>query len=224
MTRSSQLGGSDRRLEPLVNGAVIEIRTPSAVGSEIIMLTTAHCTIVAVDIEGFGRRSRNNINQVRVRHGLYRSMQCAFDAAGIPWMSCHREDRGDGVLVLASADVPKALFVNNLPDTLVCALAEHNALHPAEERIRLRLALHAGEITYDEHGVTSSSIMHTFRLIDAAALRTKLAKSSATLAIISSDWFYDDVVRHSERSVASSYRSINVTAKETTARAWIRLL
>jgi hypothetical protein len=224
MTEISDRVGFDRKLEPLVNGALIEIRTPSAAGSETIMLTTAHCTIVAVDVEGFGRRNRTNMNQVRVRHGMYRSMHHAFDAAGIPWMSCRREDRGDGVLVLASADVPKALFVNNLPDTLVCALTEHNAAHPAEERIRLRLALHAGEITYDEHGVTASSITHTFRLIDATALRTKLAKSAATLAIISSDWFYDEVVRHSERSEAPSYRPINVATKETTARAWIRLL
>jgi hypothetical protein len=164
------------------------------------------------------------MNQVRVRHGMYRSMRLAFNAAGIPWTSCRREDRGDGVLVLAPATVPKVLFGNNLPGTLAHALTEHNAAHPTEERIRLRLALHAGEITYDEHGVTASSITHTFRLVDADALRTKLARSTATLAIISSDWFYDEVIRHSEHSDAPSYRSTNVTAKETSARAWIRLL
>ncbi|HJP75174.1 MAG TPA: hypothetical protein VJ914_12945 [Pseudonocardiaceae bacterium] len=207
-----------------VNGASIEIMTPSAAGSETITLRTAHCTIVAVDIEGFGRRSRTNLNQVRVRHGMYRSMHQAFDVAGIPWTSCHREDRGDGILVLAPADVPKVLFGDYLPGALVRALTAHNAAHPVEERIRLRLALHAGEITYDEHGVTASSITHTFRLVDAAALRAKLAKSAATLAVISSDWFYDEVVRHSERSAARSYRSINVTTKETSTRAWVRLL
>jgi hypothetical protein len=61
-------------------------------------------------------------------------------------------------------------------------------------------------------------------LVDAAALRTKLAKSSATLAMISSDWFYDEVIRHSERSAAASYRPTNVATKETTTRAWIRLV
>jgi hypothetical protein len=207
-----------------VNGASIEIKSSPMADSETIFLTTAHCTIVTVDIEGFGRHSRTNMNQVRVRHGMYRSMHEAFDAAGIPWTSCRREDRGDGILILAPAHVPKVLFSDLLPDTLVQALIAHNAVHPVEERIRMRLALNAGEITYDEHGVTASSITRTFRLVDAAALRTKLARSSATLAVISSDWFYDEVIRHSERSAASSYRSINVTAKETTARAWIRLV
>jgi hypothetical protein len=224
MTLSPQRVGADSTMAPRVNGASIKIKTPSAAGSETIMLTTAHCTIVAVDIEGFGRRSRTNMNQVRIRHGMYRSMRHAFDAAGIPWASCRNEDRGDGVLVLAPADLPKVLFVNYLPDILLRALIEHNAAHPVEERIRLRLALHAGEITYDEHGVTGSSITHTFRLVDAPVLRTRLAKATATLAIISSDWFYDEVVRHSERSEAKSYRSINITSKETTTRAWVRLL
>jgi hypothetical protein len=217
MTQSSER-------KPLLNGASVEIRSSLAEGSETIVLTTAHCTIVVVDIEGFGQPYRTNVNQVRARHGMYRAMHQAFDAAGIPWTSCHREDRGDGILILAQADVPKVLFVDRLPDALVRALAAHNSVHPVEERIRLRLALHAGEITYDGHCVTSSSITRTFRLVDAAALRTKLAKSSATLAMISSDWFYDEVIRHSERSAAASYRPTNVATKETTARAWIRLV
>jgi hypothetical protein len=188
------------------------------------MLTTAHCTIVAVDIAGFGDRSRNNTNQVRVRHGMYTSMQHAFATAGVPWASCHSEDRGDGMLVLAPANIPKAFFVDDLPGALAGALTRHNRTHPVEERIRLRFALHAGEINYDRHGVTASSITHTFRLVDADAFRSAFARSSAILAIVSSDWFYDEVIRHSERSQVRSYRPIAVKNRETTARAWLRLL
>lgn len=195
--------------------------SPQQVGTDP---TTAHCTIVVVDIKGFGHRSRTNINQVRVRRGLYRALERSFGMSGIPWETCEVKDRGDGVLVLAPATIPKALFVNHLPDTLVGALTEHNAMHPLEERIRLRLALHAGEITYDEHGVTARSITHTCRLIESAALHARLARAAATLAIISSDWFYDEVVRQSEHSAARTYRPVNVTHKETTARAWIRML
>lgn len=189
-----------------------------------ITLTTAHCTIVAVDIVGFGHRSRTNTNQVRVRAGMYKSVQHAFDTAGVAWTGCHVEDRGDGVLVLAQADVPKALFANYLPVALAEALTTHNRSHPAEERIRLRLALHAGEINYDEHGVTASSITHTFRLLDADAVKGMFGRSSAVLAVVSSDWFYDEVIRHSEHSGAKSYRRLDVTNKELMARAWIRLV
>ncbi|MPZ83025.1 MAG: hypothetical protein GEV28_22585 [Actinophytocola sp.] len=177
-----------------------------------------------MDIEGFGDLRRNNTNQARTRHGLYGAMQNAFDAACIPWTSCRREDRGDGVLILAPASVPKTLFADRLPGTLLDALVRHNRTHPTEEQIRLRLALHAGEITYDDHGVTASSIILTYRLLDAPVLKNALALSSGVLAVVGSAWFFDEVIRHSELSGAASYRPAVVTHKETTARAWIRLL
>lgn len=195
-----------------------------ASATENIILVTAHCTVVAVDIEGFGRHSRNNINQVRVRHGMYQAMQYAFDNVGIPWDSCYREGRGDGMLMLAPAEVPKALFVDRMPDALVDALRKHNKIHPAEERMRLKLALHAGEINYDFHGVTGYAINHTCRLLDADVLKSALGESSAILAIIGSAWFFDEVIRQSEWSHARSYRPTVVTNKETNTLAWIRLL
>ncbi|GAA4533437.1 hypothetical protein [Amycolatopsis samaneae] len=202
----------------------IELRAVGAERLERVRTTTAHCTIVTVDIEGFGRYSRNNTNMVRVRHGLYLAMRHAFDTAGIVWESCRREDRGDGILVLAPADIPKTLFADHLPDTLLDALAGHNRIHPGEEQIRLRLAIHAGEINYDEHGVTGASIVHAFRILDSAELKQALEETAAVLAFAGSGWFFDEVIRHSERSRAQDYRATDITNKETTTRAWIRLL
>ena len=105
-----------------------------------------HRAIVAVDVEGFGDQRRTNPHQVAVRDGLYRAMQDAFGSAGIPWDNCDREDRGDGVFVLVPAEVPKALLAESLPPALVTALRAHNDGHPGPERIRLRMALHAGEV------------------------------------------------------------------------------
>jgi class 3 adenylate cyclase len=116
------------------------------------------------------------------------------------------------------------LFADLLPNVLAEALASHNRLHPPQERIRLRLALHAGEVNYDQHGVTGSAINHTFRILDADVVRSTLANSSAVLAIASSAWFFDEVVWHSELSHAKAYRRVDVSNKETRAQAWIRLL
>jgi class 3 adenylate cyclase len=183
-------------------------------------LTTAHCTIMVVDVEGFGRHSRTNPNKVRVRGGLYRAIERAFAAAGIPWGGCRHEDLGDGVLVLAPAHVSKALFVDLLLGALADELLAHNAVHPAPEQIRLRLALHAGEVSYDEHGVTGSSILHAQQLIDTLELKHELAQTTAVLAVIASDWVFDEVIRHSERSAAGTYRAIATPG----GRAWMRLL
>ena len=161
-----------------------------------------HRTIVAVDVEGFGDRRRINPQQVAVRDGLYRVLRQAFHAATIPWTDCHHEDRGDGVLILARPEVAKSMFVESLPALLVEGLREHNSTHPTSEQIRLRLALHAGELHYDDHGVAGASVNLTYRLLDAGTLKSALAGSPGVLALITSDWFFEEVVRHTARPAA----------------------
>ncbi len=157
-----------------------------------------------------------------VRDGLYRAMREAFKHAGIPWVDCNHEDRGDGVFVLVPAEVPKSLFVESLPFAVVSALRAHNSTHPAEERIRLRMALHAGEVNYDKYGATAASINLAFRLLDSGPLKDALAESPGVLAVITSSWFFEEVVRHAA-AYADAYRPALVTVKETTASGWIWL-
>ena len=180
-----------------------------------------HRAIVVVDVEGFGDQRRTNPHQVAVRDGLYRAMQDAFGRAGISWDDCDHEDRGDGVFVLVPAEVPKALLAESLPPALVTALRAHNDGHPGPERIRLRMALHAGEVHYDRHGVTAVAVNLAFRLLDARPLKAALATSSGVLAVIVSSWFFDEVVRHS--GAAPGYRPAEVAVKETTTTGWICL-
>lgn len=179
-----------------------------------------HRTILVVDVEGFGGRNRTP-DQVAVRDGLYGALERAFHKAGIPWADCHHEDRGDGVFVLAPADVPKGPFVESLPDTLVTEIGDHNGQHSGPERIRLRMALHAGEVAFDGHGATSMAINLTFRLLDAAPLKAALAESPGVLALITSSWFFDEVVRNSRSAFPATYRPVRVAAKETSTVAWI---
>jgi class 3 adenylate cyclase len=135
----------------------------------------------------------------------------------------NHEDRGDGALILIPPTVTKTLLVDSLPQELVAALDQHNNTHPREEQIRLRMALHAGEVHYDNHGVAGASINLTFRLLHARALKDTLTHSSGTLALITSPWFYDEVVRHSLASNHTNYHPVQIIAKETTTTAWIHL-
>lgn len=181
-----------------------------------------HRTIVVVDVEGFGDRRRTNRHQLAVREGLYRAMREAFNRAGIPWADCGHEDRGDGLFILVPAEVPKGLFVELLPSALAAALRVHNDTHQGQEQIRLRMALHAGEVHYDEHGVTAASINLAFRLLDASELRAALAGSPGVLAVITSSWFFEEVVRHSTADSAA-YRRVQVDVKESKTSGWICL-
>jgi class 3 adenylate cyclase len=180
-----------------------------------------HRTIVVVDVVGFGDQCRTNAHQVTVRDGMYQMMSEAFDRAGISWDDCDCEDRGDGVLVLVPAEVPKGLLVESLPFALMTALRGHNGAHLGPEQIRLRMALHAGEVRYDQHGVTGMAVNLAFRLLEAAPLKQALASSLGVLAVITSSWFYAEVAR--QTPVAGEYHCVDVAVKETTTIAWICL-
>jgi tetratricopeptide (TPR) repeat protein len=180
-----------------------------------------HRTIVVVDVEGFGDHHRTNADQVVVRAGLYRAMRETFGSAGVSWDDCRHEDRGDGLFVLVPAEVPKGLLIEQLPPVLAAKLRGHNDVHPGTQRIRMRMALHAGEVRYDGYGVTGASVNLAFRLLDASPLKTALAGSPGVLAVIASSWFFEEVVRHS--AVASAYCQVKVSVKETTTTGWICL-
>jgi tetratricopeptide (TPR) repeat protein len=139
-------------------------------------------------------------------------------------VDCYHEDRGDGVLVLVAPQVPKAPFVESLPQMLIKALLQYNEnAHRPEERIRLRMALHAGEIKHDAKGVSGPSIVRTFRLIEAPTLKAALAQSPGVLAFIVSDWFFDEVVQNSSIDDPAHYQRTTVKVKETATQAWICL-
>jgi class 3 adenylate cyclase len=99
----------------------------------------------------------------------------------------------------------------------------HNEAASRQRRIRLRAAIHAGEVHYDEYGVAGMAINMAFRLMDADTLKRTLRDSSHALALIASHWFYDEVIRHSPRCSPAAYRQVEVAVKETKATAWISL-
>ena len=158
-----------------------------------------HRAILIVDVENFGDPARTNTDQMAIRDTVYKVLQQSFAIANIGWEDCVTEDRGDGVLILIPPSVPKSWLVERLPAYLSEMLVQHNAACPAEVRIRLRVALHAGEVHPDAHGYAGASINRAFRLIEASAPRTALRHSSGVVALVVSDWFYDEVVRKSSQ-------------------------
>jgi RNA polymerase sigma factor (sigma-70 family) len=195
------------------------------VTSKNITPEVTHRTIVAVDIEGYGSGHRSHSHRARVQQGLYQALLRAFDAAGVPWDQCIHQDSGDSVLVIAPAEIPKTSFADRLPEALLRSLVEHNRIHPVEERIRGRVAVHAGGFTPgDDSSFAGPSIVHVQRLLDSTELRTALAKTDADIAMMASSRFFEEVIRHSEHSDVFAYTPVRLARKETATAAWIRLL
>ena len=109
------------------------------------------------------------------------------------------------------------------PGTSVFAYDKGNRLTKATSNVfsadPLRMAVHAGEVSYERHGVAGGSVNLAFRLADP--LRAALAGSPGLLAVITSSWFFEEVVRHSPASHTDLYRPVRVTVKETSTVGWI---
>lgn len=155
-----------------------------------------HRSIVAVDIEGSTRRT--NPVKGRLRQVMYDLVEEALLACGIHEQ--HRDpliDRGDGVLALIYPvnEVPKTVLFNAFVPMLSRLLVEHNARWPLQ-RLRMRAAVHAGEVHYDRQGQFGEALDLTFRLLDAPEVKTWLSQTEAALVLVVSDDIYQSVVKH----------------------------
>jgi hypothetical protein len=186
-----------------------------------------HRAIVVVDIAESTAPIRRNSDRVLMRQAMYRSLTGAFRRRD--WQKCYHEDRGDGVLLLVHPRVPKGWLVTVLPDKIEAALIEHNAMvaeqypgRAAAAQVRLRVAVSAGEVTFDEHGVVGQAIDETFRLAEAEPLKNAFAPSPDVCALIVSDWFFRDVVFQHADARPDSYQHIDCRVKQTSLSAWMR--
>ena len=117
---------------------------------------------MVVDVERFGDPARTNLNQLAVRDGLYKALIHAFGMSGMVWDRCVSEDRGDGALILVPPEVPKIYLVTSLPSMLAAAVSRNNARCTTPERMRLRVALNAGEVYRDAHGFAGAAINRSY--------------------------------------------------------------
>jgi hypothetical protein len=188
-----------------------------------VLEPAVHRSIVLVDVEGFGARHRTRADQAAVRDGLYQALEQAFSRSRIDWDDCYREDRGDGVLILVPPQVPKTVLAAGVPGELAAAVRAHNQVHGPNAQMRLRLALHGGEVLRDPHGVTGAAVNLAFRLLEAGPLKQALASSPGVLAAVCSAWFYEEVIRHAEECAPATWRRVHITVKETSEDGWISL-
>ena len=183
-----------------------------------------HRGILALDIQGFGRLERTNPTRARMRTGLHRILGNAMTSAGIEPEHVEQSEYGDGVLVLLRPQVSKARLLHPLLPRLLSGLARYNRTAPAAARLRLRVAVHAGELLRDAHGITGEDLILAFRLLDADVVRARLIQDMSDLVLIVSNVIYQGIVKHGySRIDPAVFEPVWVTAKETNTRAWLHI-
>jgi hypothetical protein len=174
-----------------------------------------HTTIIGVDIPQFGDPHRNADIQRALRHTLYENLERAFAITGLPWRDCHREDRGDGALIVLPPQVPSADVLDPFSHHLTELLRRSNQLASTISRLRMRIAIHTGEIHRDAHGVLGQPLTLLYRLLDSPAFKTALQQTpQADLGVLVSDPLYQNAAGSGLINPAA-YRPLRIHHKET---------
>ena len=179
--------------------------------------------LLACDIAASAGRGEQRLQEIRrvLRSALFDALGSAdLDARDFAYV-----DTGDGCQLVAPAALPKARLLFPLLPELGSRIREHNRHAGADTRLRVRAAVHAGEIRLDPDGTVSGAPFEALaRLLDSAPLRhATLAGTSGTqLAAILSHHYYEETVGHGYEGLeADAFTATDVRVKEYAARAWL---
>ncbi|MEV4630440.1 hypothetical protein AB0J90_29670 [Micromonospora sp. NPDC049523] len=192
------------------------------------MAESYYYAILVFDIERFGRRS--DVDQHWLRTQLRQIIGRVCAESGVPQSDLGWQDTGDGGFFLVPAALPKRLLVDPLVPRLHAALREHNVRSSSEGQLRLRVALHAGDVATDvsidgSTGYVGRDLNFACRLVDATPLRERLqAHPEAQLVFIVSGVVHRSVIQRGDGAIdASRYVPVRVKAKEVDEIAWIHV-
>lgn len=176
-------------------------------------------TVLVVDLRGFSRLT--NPEQIAARRQLYTLLAEAVAASGLDWELCTHEDRGDGVLLIVPVEVPKVVLLDSVLTELAVRIEAAPRLGSGWT-MRVRVAMHAGEVHSDENGFVGSDVNHAFRLLDSAVLREALSTTQRRCAVLVSDVLYQGIVRHGYGELnPDAFHHAVVHTKEMTTAAWL---
>ena len=182
------------------------------------------CALFAVDIAGFTGPQRDDDIRFYLHEELYQVLHKAFDSSDIPWADCFCEDRGDGALIVVPSAVPCKNLIHPLPERLRGLIRRYNHVAREAAGIQLRAAAHIGPVEHDGHGFVGTDINLLFRMLEARPLKAALAGSGAELALIVSDYVYNNLVcRYPSLISPDAFRPVKFQTKYTRARAWTYL-
>jgi hypothetical protein len=186
--------------------------------------TGQNCSIVLLDVTAFGARNRTDDDRLTIRRVMYEILQAAFEQSGMSWPECHRDDRGDGVLVIVPPGTPTNTVVDALLAHLAPGLARHNDQAGDATRFQLRVALDVGPVISDPEGVSGQAIIHAARLLDCPVLKRQLARDAADVGLIVSTHVHDNVILHHTGRVApGKFQRVSFQGKESKITAWMYL-
>lgn len=176
--------------------------------------------VISVDARRSGEY--DDIEKTRMRARIYRVLETAFTHTKVARDSLHLEDRGDGVLVSVSGQVPVARLLG------LWMVEVHEKLRDENRALRvplgLRVGMHVGPVRHDGRGIAGRAVDLACRLADSTVARQLLDAERADLVLVVSGSLYEDVVSGGGKFIEPArYSAARLELKEGPVTAWFHL-
>lgn len=183
------------------------------------MVEPQHFSIVVLDVEGSGDLSGPEKKDVRA--ALYAMSGDALRRSEIAGDAVRREDRGDGIYWLIDSTVSKRRLLDPFAGAIDEALQQRAV---GDIRIRLRLVVHHGEATIDEHGSSGHAVDEAFAMLDAKEVKVALASAKrGRMAIVVPDDLYRGVVMGYPAPNPDQFRMRRLGTKRGRIKVWLTI-
>jgi hypothetical protein len=178
---------------------------------------------MAADVVGYSRH-RNDETEV-LQRDLVDVLGQARRAAGIRDAEVRPQPQGDGQFTVLPVGIDESAVIPALLDELGRGLAERNRGRPAENSVRLRVALHRGMVKVGANGWIGNAPIAVHRILDSEPLREAIrSHPAATYALGVPDVLYRDVILHAAGPPpAADFREmvVDLPAKNFVERGWL---
>lgn len=195
---------------------------PNLYGSAVHRVA-AYRPMLSVDIERSA--GRGDAGLLDCREVLFGAVRSAAELSGLDWSRCTVSRHGDMLRLIAPPGTDKARLIHPLLQELSHELRQHNRRVGCAHEVRVRAAIHAGEVYVDDGEVVGHPLELLARMLEASPLREALAAAPkpVTVALLVSEHVYDDTVRQGHRGIdPDTYLPVQFTVKETVATGWLR--
>lgn len=178
---------------------------------------------MAADIQRFHRFLAPEARRAQER--FVATLADARRYAGIDEPACDLQESGDGQFAVLPHGLDESTVVPRLIEGLRIALAQINADLNEHARLRLRVALHRGQMMPGANGWIGESSIAIHRILDSEPVRNALVTDeSADFALIVPEVLYREIVcQRYEWLDPDEFTHVEVAfpAKDFTADAWV---
>jgi hypothetical protein len=178
---------------------------------------------MAADVTGYSRRG--NAETEVLQRDLVEVLGRARRAAGISDAEVSPQPQGDGQFTVLPAGIDESAAIPALFGELGERLAERNRGRPADQGMRLRVALHRGLVKQGANGWIGDAAIAVHRILDSDPLREAVRRHpSASYVLGVPDVLFRDVIVHAvQPPPAADFEemTVDLPAKDFIERGWL---